>query len=183
MRRTVTVFLVAALLAPCLCACGRRPAVQPEAFRGIPKEQLQEMREEILSRHADGSALSERETAEVEALRDQERRLENSWIFGEWQERHGARLIFRDDGTVSVGARGGYYDEVGVWKYISPEQPSFESTWTLVYDAAGDPVAIVARPEGESFVYPFHDSRKSVHEQLGDLQTSGETGFYFKKNQ
>lgn len=183
MNRTFASILLSLLLAACLGACGRSTPVTPEDLRGIPKEQLQELREEILSRHADGSALSKRETAEVEALRDQERRLDNPWIFGEWQERHGARLIFRDDGTVSVGARGGYYDELGVYKFTSPEQPSYESTWTLTYDEAGDPVAVVIRREGDCFLYPFHDSRKSVHEQQGDLQTAVETGFYFKKNQ
>lgn len=183
MNRTFASILLSLLLAACLGACGRSTPVAPEDLRGIPKEQLQELREEILSRHADGSALSKRETAEVEALRDQERRLDNPWIFGEWQERHGARLIFRDDGTVSVGARGGYYDELGVYKFTSPEQPSYESTWTLTYDEAGDPVAVVIRREGDCFLYPFHDSRKSVHEQQGDLQTAVETGFYFKKNQ
>lgn len=183
MKRTGVFFLLSLLLAACLCACGRSTPVTPEDLRGVPKEQLQELREEILSRHADGSALSKRETAEVEALRDQERRLDNPWIFGEWQERHGARLIFRDDGTVSVGARGGYYDELGVYKFTSPEEPSYESTWTLTYDEAGDPVAVVIRREGDCFLYPFHDSRKSVHEQQGDLQTAVETGFYFKKNQ
>ena len=183
MNKAAIYFLLSSLLVACLCACGRSAQVTPEDLRGVPKEQLQEMREEILSRHADGSSLSKRETAEVEMLRDQERRLDNSWIFGEWQERHGARLIFRDDGTVSVGARGGYYDELGVYKFASPEQPSYESTWTVAYDEEGKPVVLVTRPDGDFFLYPFHDSRKSVHEQQGDLQTAAETGFYFKKNQ
>ena len=183
MKRNAALFLLSLALLTSLCACGRSTPVTPEDLRGVPKEQLQELREEILSRHADGSALSERETAEVEALREQERRLDNPWIFGEWQERHGARLIFRDDGTVSVGARGGYYDELGVYKFASPELPSYESTWTVTYDEAGKPVVLVARPEGDFFLYPFHDSRKSVNEQQGDLQTAVETGFYFKKNQ
>ena len=184
MNRYFRFFLCSSLLAACLCGCrSHSTPATPMGFRGIPKEQLQERREEILSRHADGSTLSRNETDEVEAIRDQERRLDNPWIFGEWQERHGARLIFRDDGTVSVGARGGYYDELGVYKFTSPEQPSYESTWTLTYDEAGDPVAVVIRREGDCFLYPFHDSRKSVHEQQGDLQTAVETGFYFKKNQ
>jgi hypothetical protein len=183
MNRTVTLFLLVLLLSSGLCACGRSAPVVPADLRGVPKEQLQERREEILSRHADGSSLSQRETAEVEALRDQERRLENPWIFGEWQDRHGARLIFRDDGSVSVGARGGYYDELGIYKFTSPEQPAYESTWTLTYDEEGKPVVLVARPDGDSFLYPFHDARRSVHEQQGDLQTAVETGFIFKKNQ
>ena len=183
MKRTAIFFLLSALLAAGLSACGHKVKVTPEAFRGVPKEQLQEQREAILSRHADGSALSERETAEVEALRDQERRLEHSWIFGEWQERHGARIIFRDDGTVSVGARSGYYDEVGIYKYISPEVHSFESVWTVHYDAEGNPVAMVKRPTGDYYLYPFHDSNKSVYEQEGDLQVSLGTGCYFQKIQ
>jgi len=183
MKRTAAYFLFSLMLFASLCACRRSEPVTPEALRGVPKEQLQERREAILSRHADGSSLSKRETAEVEAIREQERRLDNPWIFGEWQERHGARLIFRDDGTVSVGARGGYYDELGVYKFSSPEQPSYESTWTLTYDEEGKPVVLVARPEGDFFLYPFHNSRKSVNEQQGDLQTAVETGFYFKKNQ
>lgn len=179
--RRFAALLPAVLLAAGLCACGRSTPVTPASFRGVPKEQLQERREEILSRHADGSALSKKETAEVEAIRDQERRLENTWVLGEWQERHGARLIFRDDGTVSVGARSGEYDELGVFKFISPEQPAYESTWTLVYDEAGDPVVLVQREEGGCYRYPFHSSRNSVHEQAGDLQTAVETGCYFKK--
>ena len=183
MKKAAIYFLLSFLLAAGLSACGRSTPVTPESFRGVPKEQLQERREDILSRHTDGSALSKRETAEVEAIREQERRLDNPWVFGEWQDRHGARLIFRDDGTVSVGARGGYYDELGIYKFSSPEQPSYESTWTLTYDEAGDPVAVVVREEGDCFLYPFHDSRKGVHEQVGDLQAAVETGFYFKKNQ
>lgn len=183
MYRPVTLLLFACLLTGGLCACRRAQPVTPQSFRGMPKEQLQEQREEILARHADGSELSAHETALVEAIREQERRLDNTWVLGEWQERHGARLIFRDDGTVSVGARGGYYDELGVYKFASPEQPSYESTWTLTYDEAGDPVVLVARKDGDSFLYPFHDSRKSVHEQAGDLQAAAETGFYFKKVQ
>lgn len=183
MNRSLVFFLLSLLLSAVLSACGRSTSVTPADLRGVPKEQLQERREEILSRHTDGSSLSKQETAEVEVLRDQERRLENAWIFGEWQERHGARLIFRDDGTVSVGARGGYYDELGVYKFSPSEEPSYESTWTLTYDEAGDPVAVVIRREGDCFLYPFHDSRKSVYEQQGDLQTAVETGFYFKKNQ
>lgn len=183
MNRTVALFLLALLLSSGLCACRRSATVTPADLRGVPKEELQERREEILARHADGSSLSKRETAEVEALREQERRLENPWIFGEWQDRHGARLIFRDDGSVSVGARGGYYDELGIYKFTSPEQPSYESTWTLAYDEEGKPVVLVARPEGDSYLYPFHDTRRSVHEQQGDLLTAVETGFIFKKNQ
>jgi len=183
MKRTALFFLLPVLLAAGLSACGHKVKTTPEAFRGVPKEQLQEQREAILSRHADGSALSERETAEVEAIREQERRLDNSWIFGEWQERHGARLIFRDDGTVSVGARGGYYDEVGIYKFISPEVPSFESVWTVTYDAEGNPVAMVERPSGDYYLYPFHDSNKSVYEQEGDLNVAIGTGCFFQKIQ
>ncbi len=166
MNRTVTLYLLVLLLSSVLCACGRSAPVAPADFRGVPKEQLQERREEILARHADGSSLSQRETAEVEALRDQER-----------------RLIFRDDGSVSVGARGGYYDELGIYKFTSPEEPPYESTWTLTYDEEGKPVVLVARPDGDNFLYPFHDARRSVHELQGDLQTAVETGFIFKKNQ
>jgi len=161
------------------CDPGRR--LDSSSLRGLSKETLQEMREEILARHADGSPLSRKETARVEQIRDQERRLENAWIFGEWKERHGARLIFRDDGTVSVGARSGEYDELGIYKFVSPEIPSFEAVWTLVYDTAGKPVVLIGRSDGSSLLYPFGDSRNSVRERVGDLQQSSETGCYFTK--
>ena len=164
-----------------LAACGPKKAIEPADLRGLSKEDLQAMREEILAGHEDGSPLSDEETFRVEVLRDQERRLENSWIFGEWQERHGARLIFRDDGSVSVGARGGEYDELGVYKFISPEKPSFESEWTLVYDSAGDPVVLVECPDGPGLVYRFHRNRLRVLEEAGDIQTSSETGCLFTK--
>lgn len=162
------------------CGGGKQPEpLDPSSFRGMSKEQLQEMREEIYARHSDGSALTDGETQNVEELRAQERRLENAWIFGEWRERHGARLIFRDDASVSVGARGGMYDELGVYKFISPEEPSFETIWTVYYDEAGDPVVVVPRPDGSNYIYPFHRSRKEVYERSGDLLESVETGFYF----
>ena len=179
MRSFFTLFLVSYLMFS-VFSCVR--PIDPESLRGLSKEQLQQMREEILQKHADGSALSRVETANVELLREQERRLENAWLFGEWKERHGARLIFRDDGSVSVGARGGVYDEVGVYKFISPEEPSFESTWSVVYDAAGDPVVVIVR-KGGNLLYPFHRSRMEVYEQAGDLVTASETGFYFSKSQ
>ena len=144
MRRIACFCLLACLLMTALvvpsCICSR--PLDPDAIRGLPLETLREMREAILARNADGSALSSRETADVELLREQERRLENAWVFGEWRERHGTRLIFRDDGSVSVGARGGVYDEWGVYRFISPEEPAFESTWSVGYDEAGDPIII-----------------------------------------
>lgn len=175
-------FLLLCFLAAAVCGC-RKP-LDAAALRGLPKEQIESMLQEILSRHADGSALSKRETADAELLREQLRRLENAWIFGEWRERHGTRLIFRDDGTVSVGARGGVYDEWGVYKFISPERPSYESHWSVFYDQAGDPVVLIAaKPGGSAFLYPFHGSRNSVHEQEGDLSASSETGFFFTRIQ
>ena len=164
-------------------SCLRDEPLDAVSLRGLSLEQLVQMREEILARHADGSALSRVETANVTLLREQERRLENAWVFGEWRERHGARLIFRDDGSVSVGARGGYYDELGVYKFISPEQPAFEAIWSVVQDAAGDPVILIARPSGPGLVYPCHRDRNSLSEREGDLQESSETGFYFTRNQ
>ena len=163
--------------------CAREQPLDAASLRGMPKERLQEMRQEILSRHADGSPLSRKETARVELIREQERRLDNAWIFGEWRERHGARLIFRDDGSVSVGARSGQYDELGIYKFITPEEPAFESAWSLVYDQAGDPVVLIARPRGPGYVYPFHESRTSVREKVGDLQEASENGCYFVKVQ
>lgn len=164
-------------------SCLREQPLDAASLRGLPLEQITQMREDILARHADGSALSRVETANVALLREQERRLENAWLFGEWRERHGARLIFRDDGSVSVGARGGYYDELGVYKFISPEQPAFETTWTVALDQAGDPVILIARPSGPGMVYFCHRERNSLSERSGDLQESSETGFYFTKNQ
>ena len=99
------------------CSCDRPQPLDQADLRGLSLETLQQMREDILASHPDGK-LSAVETANVELIRDQERRLENAWIFGEWRERHGARLIFRDDGSVSVGARDGECDEVGVYKFI-----------------------------------------------------------------
>ena len=180
MRPFAYLLLILSLLA---VSCGPGKAVEPDDLRGLSKEDLEAMRMEILSRHADGSRLSSRETADVELIREQERRLENAWILGEWRERHGHRLIFRDDGTVSVGARGGVYDELGVYKFISPEEPSFEAVWTLLYDASGDPVAVVTQPSCEDLLYPFHKERKSVFEWTGDLQTARETGCYYSKIQ
>lgn len=186
MTRSILVLLLAALPAVFFSSCGRgkeQPPLDASDLRGVPIAQLQEMREEIFERHKDGSELTDSETWRVEILREQERRLENAWVFGEWRERHGARLIFRDDGSVSVGARGGAYDELGVYKFISPEEPSFEMTWTVLYDDAGEPVVVVPRPDGSHFIYPFHRSRNEVYERVGDLQESTETGFYFKKIQ
>ena len=164
-------------------SCLRDQPLDAASIRGLPLEQIVQMREEILARHADGSPLSRVETANVTLLREQERRLENAWILGEWRERHGARLIFRDDGSVSVGARGGYYDELGVYKFISPEQPAFETTWTVSLDLAGDPVIFIACPSGPGLVFLCHRERNSLRERSGDLQESSETGFYYIKNQ
>ena len=183
MRRIACLMLLACLLWTGLgvssCTCTR--PLDAAALRGLSPETLRTMREEIFSRHADGSALSPRETADVELLREQERRLENAWVFGEWRERHGSRLIFRDDGTVSVGARGGYYDEWGVYRFISPEEPGFETTWSVGYDEAGDPVVYIQLRDGKSLSYPFHRSRDSFSERRGDLYESSETGFYYTK--
>ena len=183
MHRFALILLCILSLTRLSFSCDRPEPLDPASLRGLPLETLQQMREDILARHADGSALSAVETANVALLREQERRLENAWVFGEWRERHGTRLLFRDDGTVSVGARGGEYDELGVYKFISPEIPAFESTWTVTYDSAGDPVILVTRRSGGGFLYPFHRSRTAVYEQVGDLQTATETGFYFTKIQ
>ena len=164
-------------------SCTGNKRIDVADLRGVPKEELQSMREQILSRHAEGDVLSKRETAQVEAIREQERRLDNAWIFGEWRERHGARLIFRDDGTVSVGARSGVYDKLGVYKFISPEEPAFESVWSVVLDEAGDPVIIVRRKAGPDLVYPCHRSRNSFSEYSGDLLEATETGCFFTKIQ
>lgn len=163
------------------CTCTREKPLEAADLRGLTQAQLQQMREEILARHADGSPLSSCETANVELLREQERRLDNGWVFGEWRERHGARLIFRDDGTVSVGARDGVYDELGVYKFISPEQPSFESVWRVVYDEEGNPVVLVSTPSGPDLIYPGRRGAKTLNERTGDLQLSSETGYYFTK--
>lgn len=181
--RSLVCFAVALAVFCASCGRGKQPDV-PDAssLRGLSKEELQEMREEILAAN-EGKELGRKETARVELIREQERRLENAWIFGEWRERHGRRLIFRDDGTVSVGARSGAYDELGVYKFISPEEPSFEAVWTVLYDAAGDPVVVVPQPDGEDLLYPFHKARSSVYECTGDLQASRETGCYYTKNQ
>ena len=164
------------------CSCDRPQPLDQADLRGLSLETLQQMREDILASHPDGK-LSAVETANVELIRDQERRLENAWIFGEWRERHGARLIFRDDGSVSVGARDGEYDEVGVYKFIYPEQPAYESTWQVGYDPSGNPVVRIARPSDDDLIYPFGTSRNRVYEQSGDFQTAVETGFFFTKTQ
>ena len=155
-------------------ACTGKKIVEPSSLRGLSVEQLQQMRQDILDR-AGGKTLSVEETAFVEELRDQERRLDNAWIFGEWRERHGARLIFRDDGSANVGARTGTYDEVGVYKFFATEQPSYETIWSVYYDEAGDPVVLVATPDGDYLVFPFHDSRNRVYERRGSLLESGKT--------
>ena len=178
MRRIALFLLLIGLFS---VSCKRETLPDAASLRGLPQEEIAAMREEILDRHADGSSLTGRELARVELLREQERRLENAWVFGEWRERHGTRLIFRDDGTVSVGARGGYYDSLGVYKFISPELPSYESTWTVVYDAGGQPVVLVDRHDGTFFRYPFRRSRDSVYEEEGDLTDSSATGCYFTK--
>ena len=184
MRRASLYALSVLLLCGLLSvSCSPRKGLDTDSLRGMPKEELQSMREQILSRHADGSGLSKRETALVAQIREQERRLDNPWIFGEWRERHGARLIFRDDGTVSVGARGGVYDEMGVYKFISPEEPAYESVWSVVPDEAGDPVIVIRRPSGPDLVYPCHRSRNSFAEYSGDLLEASETGYYFTKIQ
>ena len=172
-------FLAASVLPSCTC---ERP-LDAADLRGLSKEELLQKREAVLARHTDGSPLSGRETAYVEQLREQERRLDNPWIFGEWRERHGSRLIFRDDGTVSVGARGGVYDEWGVYRFVSPEEPAYETTWKVGYDTAGDPVIYVARKDGSWLIYPCHRSRNSFSECAGDLENAPETGFYFTKIQ
>ncbi len=179
-KRTILLLLLLSLVAA-FSACGRRAKLlDPSSLRGMSLEQLQTMREQIQSRHADGSSLSAVEAANVAVLRAQERRLENAWIFGEWRERHGARLIFRDDGTVNVGARAGAYDELGIYKYLPAEQPSYESLWELIYDESGDPLVLVGTDDGY-LVYPFHGSRSEVYECSGDLLEVTPTGCYFVK--
>lgn len=173
--------LLVLLLAPA-CTCDRPTTTVPE-IKGLSLEELQNLRTEILDRHADSSELSAQETALVERIRDQERRLENAWIFGEWRERHGARLIFRDDGTVNVGSRSGYYDELGVYKFYPADKPSYETVWKITLDAAGDPVALVTDADGGTLLYPFHRSRNTVSEYTGDMLTAVETGCLFKKTQ
>lgn len=181
-RIRLFVFLLAsALLLP--AACKSVKTLDPGDLRGLSKEQLQEMRQSVYDRHGEGEDLSASETALVEQLREHERRLDNAWVFGEWRERHGRRLIFRDDGTVSVGARSGAYDEWGVYKYFSAEEPSYEAIWTVVYDVAGHPVVVVPQPGGDDLLYPFTDSRTNVYERTGDLQASQETGCYYTKIQ
>ncbi len=181
MRRIVLFFVCTLSLLCVTLSCDRPRPIDPASLRGVPLETLQQMREDILARHPDGR-LSAVETANVELLREQERRLENAWVFGEWRERHGARLIFRDDGSVSVGAREGEYDELGVYKFISPVQPAYESTWSIGYDQGGNPVVRIARRSGGDLIYPFGESRNRVYEQCGDLQTAVETGCYFTKS-
>lgn len=176
-------FLVCLLMLGTASSCLREQLLDPASLRGLSKEELKQMREEILARHTGGGSLSRVETANVELLREQERRLENAWVFGEWQERHGARLIFRDDGSVSVGARSGYYDELGVYKFISPEQPAFEAVWSVAQDTAGNPVILIPQPSGSSLVYYCQRDHKSLTERAGDLQESTETGFYFTRIQ
>ena len=166
-----------------LAACRREKQPDPAELRGLTLEELQEMRQAVYDSHGAGEDLSAAETARVEMLRDQERRLENAWIFGEWRERHGRRLIFRDDGSVSVGAKTGAYDEWGVYKFFSAEEPAYEAVWTLVYDADGHPVAVVPQPSGDDLLYPFTKDRGSVYERTGDLQTSVETGCFYTKIQ
>ena len=137
MRRTTLFlagFLLASLSISCTCTTGRTTPLSLDDLRGLPLETVIQMREDILAKHPDGGSLTKTEADNVALLRDQERRLENAWLFGEWRERHGSRLMFRDDGTVSVGARGGAYDELGVYKFMSPEEPSYDAIWTLVYD-------------------------------------------------
>ena len=175
-------FVLACLSISCTCTKDKPKPLSLDDLRGVTLDELVQMREDILANHADGSELSQVEAGNVALLRDQERRLENGWIFGEWRERHGARLIFRDDGSVSVGARGGEYDELGVYKFISPEQPPYEAVWTLVYDNDGQPVVLIpAHGEAPARVYPFGKSRNEVYEQAGDLLTAVETGCYFTK--
>lgn len=181
-RFPIALILLSALLLT-LSSCAPKSRVDSDALRGLSAEILQEMREEILSRHSDGSPLSDSETAEVELIREQERRLANGWIFGQWVDKHGARLIFRDDGTVSVGARRGAYDEFGIFKFFPSEEPSYETSWSVTYDVAGDPVVMVNARSGETLIYPFHKSRKEVYEMSGDLQTGAMTGFLFTKTQ
>ena len=176
-------FLVCLLMLGTASSCLREQLLDPASLRGLSKEELKQMREEILARHTGGGSLSRVETANVELLREQERRLENAWVFGEWQERHGARLIFRDDGSVSVGARSGYYDELGVYKFISPEQPAFEAVWSVAQDTAGNPVILIPQSSGPGLVYFCQRDHKSLTERAGDLQESAETGFYFTRIQ
>ena len=83
MRRFLLLFSCLYLLA---VSCGGGKVIDPASLRGLSQTELQQMREEILARHADGSALSDSETEYIEQIRDQERRLENAWVFGEWRE-------------------------------------------------------------------------------------------------
>ena len=95
-------FILACLSISCNCTKDKPEPLSLDDLRGVTLDNLVQMREDILAKHADGSELSSVEADNVALLRDQERRLENGWIFGEWRERHGARLIFRDDGSVNV---------------------------------------------------------------------------------
>ena len=163
----------------CLGACTGRPS-GGDSLRGVSRENLVRQQEEILAGHDDVSRLSRRERDRLALLQEQERRLENPWVFGEWRERHGARLMFRDDGSVSVGEREGSYDELGVYKFTDPSE-AFEGTWTLSYDTEGNPVVTISRPGGGCFVYFFHDSRDRVQEMEGDTSSAVPTGCLFTK--
>ena len=68
-------------------------------------------------------------------------------------------------------------------KFISPEEPSFETTWTVLPAEAGDPVILVLRRDGSSFLYPCHRDRDRLREHVGNLEEFTETGFYFTKIQ
>ena len=69
------------------CSRGKVPFNEPSDLRGKSMEELQQMQKQILQEKA-GKILSDEELACIEMIREQERRLENPWIFGEWRERH-----------------------------------------------------------------------------------------------
>lgn len=176
---TLYVIAIALTLAFCLGGCrDRQPGVKE--YRGVPKEQLVRQQEEILERHDDGSPLSRKELRKMESLQEQAGRLDNPWVFGEWRERHGARLVFRDDGTVSVGAREGSYDALGVFKFTDPSE-AYEGRWTITSDPEGNPVVTVTRPDGGNYLYFFRDRREAVEEMEGDIASPVPTGCFFTK--
>ena len=82
-------FLVFRLVCLCLlsfftlegCSRGKAPFNDPSELRGKSMEELRQIQKDIIEKKA-GELLSDEELACIEMIREQERRLENPWIFG-----------------------------------------------------------------------------------------------------
>ena len=69
-------------------------------------------------------------------------------------------------------------------RIVTTRAPGLIPSLIREIDNAANPVVLIpAQGSAPARVYPFHGSHKEVREQVGDLLTAVETGFYYTKTQ